>query len=162
MERPEGFFPFHKQTDPTECGPACLRIIAEYYGKPCSMEYLRELCSLKSNGTSIFRLGRAASQIGMRSLAVRVSYENLGHMPLPAIAHWYGIHFVVIYRIGRRDVHVADPALGKISYSRAQFLKGWLRSDAHNTNEGVLLLLEPVSSFRKEDDTRTAGHLGQI
>ena len=43
-------FPFYKQYDRTDCGPACLRMIAKYYGKTYFPEYLRNVCHLTHEG----------------------------------------------------------------------------------------------------------------
>ena len=43
-------FPFYKQYDRTDCGPTCLRMMAKYYGKIYSPEYLRELCNITTEG----------------------------------------------------------------------------------------------------------------
>ena len=34
-------FPHYKQLDAMDCGPTCLRIVAKYYGKSYSLQYLR-------------------------------------------------------------------------------------------------------------------------
>ncbi len=57
----------------------------------------------------------AAEAIGMRATGVRISYEQLAEQaPLPCIAHWKQKHFVVVYKIKKDKVYVADPGLGLV------------------------------------------------
>lgn len=76
--------------------------------------------------------------------------------PLPCIIHWYQRHFVVVYKIHRDKVFVADPAAGLITYTKEEFKKGWLSAKENGREEGVALLLEPLPSFYEyEPEQRT-------
>jgi ATP-binding cassette subfamily B protein len=46
-------FPHEFQMDAKDCGPACLKIIAKYYGKYYSLQYLRDLCGITREGVSL-------------------------------------------------------------------------------------------------------------
>ena len=128
-----------------DCGPTCLRMIAEYYGKSYSLSYLRDQCYVTREGASLLALREGAVSIGLQSSCVSVSLDYLDtENVLPCIAHWDNNHFVVIYKINKDKVYVADPAHGKIKYKKEMFLKHW--SNAGN-NEGYALLLEPSSEF---------------
>ena len=50
-------FPFFKQLDAMDCGPASLKIICKFYGKDLSMKYIRDKCNIDREGVSmlIFR-----------------------------------------------------------------------------------------------------------
>ena len=37
-------FNVYRQSDATDCGPTCLKMIIKYYGKDISLQSLRELC----------------------------------------------------------------------------------------------------------------------
>ncbi len=79
----------------------------------------------------------------MRTLAVKVSFEELAQKaPMPCIAYWPQGHFVVVYRVAKDRVYVADPASGLCTYNKEEFETCWL-NEAANFNWGVLLLLEP-------------------
>src|SRR5688500_17501923 len=115
-------FPFYRQLDNTDCGPTCLRMIAKYYGKIFSREYLRDKSFITREGVSVAGISEAAESIGMRSLAVKVSFESLRHeVPLPCIAHWRQRHFVVVHKVTKKHVFVADPGFGLIKYSLDKF-----------------------------------------
>jgi ATP-binding cassette subfamily B protein len=146
-------FPFYKQLDAMDCGPTCLRMVAQYHGKSYSLQTLREKSYVTREGVSLLGMNEAAETIGMRTLSVRIPYEKLDHMPLPCIAHWRNNHFVVIHKLKKNKVHVADPAHGLLTYSKEEFLKGWQKKE--KGDEGILLLLEPTPQFYlKQDESR--------
>jgi ATP-binding cassette, subfamily B, bacterial len=143
-------FPFYKQPDEMDCGSTCLRMIAKHFGKSIQLQQLRQLSSTTREGSSLFGLSEAAEKIGLRTLAVKISYQRLlEDAPLPCIAHWNQSHFVIVYKIKKQTIYVADPAHGLLKYKKEDFLKSW-KSDV---NEGILLLLEPTPSFYEENNT---------
>jgi ABC-type bacteriocin/lantibiotic exporter with double-glycine peptidase domain len=46
-------FPFYSQLDMMDCGPACLRMIAKYYGNSYSLEMLRSHSFISREGVSM-------------------------------------------------------------------------------------------------------------
>lgn len=42
--------------DAKDCGPACIKMIAKYYGKYYSLQYLRDLCGITREGVSFWIL----------------------------------------------------------------------------------------------------------
>ena len=49
-------FPYYKQLDKMDCGPACLRMIARFYGKSYSLQTLREHSYISREGVSLMGL----------------------------------------------------------------------------------------------------------
>ncbi|CAN5826065.1 peptidase domain-containing ABC transporter [soil metagenome] len=141
-----------------DCGPACLQIIAKHYGKLYSLQTLREKSSISREGVSMLGISDAAESIGFRSLAVRVSYTQLENdIPLPCIAHWQQSHFVVVYKVKKDKVYVSDPAHGLLTYSKKDFLNGWLNIRENGQETGHLLLLETTPAFyRNEGDKKNS------
>lgn len=143
-------FPLHLQHDSMDCGPTCLKMIAEYYGKRFSLPYLRERCSFSKDGVSLLGISEAAEQIGFRTQAVRLPYELdddracLLDVSFPCIAYWNQQHFLVVLHADGKNAWVADPASGKIKMTRADFKKGWV---APGAGEGIVLTLEPTPAF---------------
>lgn len=45
-----------------DCGPACLSMISEYYGKRYSLEHLRENCFIGRDGVSLLGISKAAEK----------------------------------------------------------------------------------------------------
>lgn len=145
-------FPFFRQLDAKDCGPACLRMISKSFGKNFSIQTLRERSHISRQGVSLVGISEAAESIGLRSIGVRLSWlQLLENASLPCIAHWEQRHFIVVYKVTSRKVFVADPAVGKITYSREEFLKGWLSTKRDGEDEGLCLLLDPTPGFYEQE-----------
>ena len=69
-------FPWEYQMDAKDCGPACIKMIAKYYGKYYSLQYLRDLCGITREGVSFLDISYAAEKIGLRTVAVKATMEN--------------------------------------------------------------------------------------
>jgi len=146
-------FPFYKQLDEMDCGPTCLRMIAKHFGKSYSIQKLRDKCSIGREGVSFLGISDAAESIGFRTLAVKLPLEKLiSGTPLPCIIHWNQNHFVIVYKIKKKDICLADPAAGLITYTFSEFAKGWLPDRESAKPTGVVLLLEPSPAFYEEDE----------
>ena len=131
-----------------DCGPTCLQMIAKHYGRNYSLNELRKKAFITREGVSLLGISEAAEAIGFRTIGVKISIEKLEEeAPLPCIVHWYQRHFVVVYKIQRDTVFVADPAAGLITYSKEEFSKDWLSAKNNGRDEGLGLLLEPLPSF---------------
>ena len=146
-------FPFYKQLDAMDCGPTCLRMIARYYGKHFTLQTLRDRAYLARDGVSMLGIADAAESIGFKTLGLVVTWEKLlNEAPTPFIAHWKQNHFVVVYRIRKNKVYVADPAFGHTVYSKDEFLKGWISTRKDGEEKGSVLLLQPTPDFYKQED----------
>ena len=83
-----------------DCGPTCLRMVAKYYGKTYSLQYLRNHSYITREGVSMLGISEAAENIGFRTKGYRLSWEELqDEVPLPCIVHWKQRHFVLVYKI---------------------------------------------------------------
>ena len=146
-------FPFYKQLDQVDCGPTCLRMIAKHHGKNYTLENLREKCYINRTGVSLLGISDAAEAIGFRSLAVQIDLKTLiKEAPMPCIAYWRQRHFVVVHRVDKKHIYVADPAHGHIKYTHDEFLNGWVGHNNAEEAEGIALLLEPSPEFDLQDD----------
>lgn len=142
--------PLHltRQLDAKDCGPACLRMIAGYYGKNYSIQFLRERSFITRQGVSLSGISDAAESIGFNTLGARLTWDQLRtEAKKPCILHWHQNHFIVVYRIGRSRVYIADPALGMVRYSIEEFKNGWISAAPDNKEAGFCLLLEPTPEF---------------
>lgn len=145
-------FYFTNQHDAMDCGPTCLKMIAQYHGRTFSLEKLRELCRISKEGVSMLGISMAAENIGFKTLGVHINFNQLkDEVPMPCIVHWKQNHFVVVYRIKRGKVYVADPAHGLIKYDIKEFLSCWISTRNDDKPEGIALLLEPQPDFFKSD-----------
>jgi ABC-type bacteriocin/lantibiotic exporter with double-glycine peptidase domain len=133
-------YPFVAQQSGSDCGVACLSMIAQYWGKRFTINYLRSRINTDRNGASLRRLISGAESLGFSARPVKASFTALRNLQLPAIVHWEGIHYIVLYAVTHRYVIVADPMIGQKKLSHATFQKGWT---------GYLLLLQPTEQFSK-------------
>ena len=166
-------FPHYTQLDSMDCGPTCLRIIAAFYGRHYSLQNLRDRCHITREGVSLLGISDAAESIGLRSVGVKLTWQQLrDEANFPCIVHWNQRHFVVVYKIEKKRgqwwVYVSDPAVGLLKYSERQFLKSWLQTGAEDSvlqgdlsgdssAKGIALLLEPNRSSMPRKVMRTNG-----
>jgi ATP-binding cassette, subfamily B, bacterial len=142
---------FQKQFDTIDCGPSCLKMVTAYYGKPYSLEYLREQCYLTREGVSLLSINDAAEKMGFRTLMSFLEPSVLAsEAPLPSILHWNQDHFVVLYDVkkgwfsNQKRYVVADPAHGIVSVDEPTFKKAWISTAE---GKGAALFLEPTPDF---------------
>ncbi len=126
-------YPFVAQQSSSDCGAACLAMVGLYWGHRLSLNVLRDRAGVARSGASLKGLAKAADSIGFQTQAVRASLDAIADRRDPWIAHWDGNHYVVVYRVRGNRVILADPALGKRSIDRAEFVQHWT---------GYALLLE--------------------
>ncbi|MFN6499208.1 MAG: peptidase domain-containing ABC transporter [Nostoc sp. DedQUE01] len=142
-------YQFVKQHSKEDCGAACLAAIAKYYGRTFTLSRIREAVGTGQFGTTLLGLKRGAETLGFNARPVKTSPELLERMneaPLPAIIHWKGNHWVVLYGKKGKKCLVADPAVGVRYLSPQEIAEGW--------TDWLILLLEPdpVRFFAQEDD----------
>lgn len=151
---------FVRQFDAMDCGPACLCMIAAYYKRRYRLGQLRKECCIGKNGVSLLGISHAAEKIGFQVANGKLNFNSLvKNAVLPCIVHWNQNHFVVVYRIKRKNkgyvVYIADPAKGKIKYTEEEFCSHWMKIDGKEEQKGIILLLQPTPLFytRKEEST---------
>ena len=127
-----------RQHDQSDCGAAALATVALHYRRPLGLEQMRDLAGTDRIGTNLLGLLQAAEKLGFAARGVKGAYEALPQVPLPAVAHVKteeGLgHFVVLHRVRKKGVVVADPGRGIQKLTRQEFCKRWT---------GYLLLVVP-------------------
>jgi len=127
-----------------DCGPTCLKIVSKYYGKSFSLYQLRQYCFITKQGVSFAGLKEASEKLGFKALLVEIKFDVLQHkVPLPCILHWNKKHFVVLYDVNEKGIYIADPAIGKIKYSKEEFLKYWQLAPGKSIGRAILLESTP-------------------
>ncbi|WP_208345836.1 peptidase domain-containing ABC transporter, partial [Aetokthonos hydrillicola] len=111
-----------------------------------STNHLRELANVNRSGVSLRGLANAAESIGFSTRPVKASLDKFAQQPLPAIAHWQGKHYIVVYEITKTHVIVGDPAIGQRHLKRSEFLADWT---------GYALLLQPTSLLEDTSEETT-------
>ena len=132
------------QHDITDCAAACLSTISKQYGLEISIAKIREKAKTDINGTSVAGVIKAANELGFTAKGFKGNIESIySKFPLPAIAHINNngiLHFVVIHKITKKYLLIADPANGLIKVSYNEFKDAWT---------GILIFVIPKESFKK-------------
>ena len=136
-------YPFIPQQSSSDCGATCLAMVSKYWGKNFSINSLRDLASTSRQGASLKSLTDSAEALGYLARPVRASLNSLAPKDSPWIAHWEGNHYVVVYKVTKDKVIIADPAQGKVKLSRQQFTASWT---------GYALLLDPTEKLYGNPD----------
>ena len=131
-----------RQTELSECGLACLSMVASFHGLNVDMTSLRSRFAPSTRGMTLRSLMRTADRMGLSSRAVKANLEDLGSLALPAILHWDMNHYVVLEAVSGRKALIHNPA------GASQ----WLRRDEVSEHfTGVALELEPSADFEAGD-----------
>ncbi|MFO0173901.1 MAG: cysteine peptidase family C39 domain-containing protein, partial [Aphanizomenon sp.] len=88
------------QLSEEDCGAACLVSITKHYGRFLSIIKSRESVGTGQLGTTLLGLKRGSENLGFNARAVKASPEvidRITEITLPAIIHWKGYHWVVLY-----------------------------------------------------------------
>jgi HlyB family type I secretion system ABC transporter len=124
-KRPGRRFPHVTQLDEMDCGAACLAMICRFFGRAVPISYIRDVAHTSTRGTSLNGITRGAGELGLVARSIRASKSRLDELPLPAVVHWQGDHWVVLYRVGKKKVRIADPESSLRTLPRDEFLKNW-------------------------------------
>ncbi len=136
-----------QQIDEMDCGAASLGMICRHFGRKISLARIRQLCHTATDGTSLKALVHAATELGLAARALKVSLRNLPMMPLPAIVHWEGNHWIVLYDVDPEFARVADPALGLRKLPRSEFEAKWT---------GYAALFDYTTAFEQAQGSKPA------
>lgn len=139
-----------KQQDMKDCGAACLATITQQYGLKYPISKIREIAGTDNQGTNAYGVIKAAEKLGFTAKGVKGNQEAFfGEFPLPAIAHVVIdqklLHYVVIHKISKKEVLIADPAKGLVKYTPEKFFEIWT---------GILILMVPTPQFQKGNHTK--------
>ncbi|MBE9228629.1 peptidase domain-containing ABC transporter [Phormidium sp. LEGE 05292] len=132
-----------------DCGAACLASVAKSYGRLLTLNRIREAVGTGKLGTTLLGLRRGAEALGFNARTVKSSPDILNQMndaPLPAIIHWMGTHWVVLYGQRKKKYVIADPAVGIRYITKEELTENW--------EDWVMLLLEPdpVRFYNQPED----------
>lgn len=133
-----------RQMDATDCGAACLATISYYYGLELTISKLRDMCGTDVKGTNVNSLVLASRKLNYEAKAVRINKDDFlkKNIRLPMIAHGVtkeGLtHYIVVYKITKKKIYVANPASRNNKMSIDEFFDFF---------DGVCILLAPNSDF---------------
>jgi ATP-binding cassette subfamily B protein len=149
---------YHRQIDKTDCGPACIAMVASHFHRFVTIGQIREMCKTDSIGTNIAGMVQAAEKIGFDAVPLRGEVQDASldkKLVFPFIAHVKMAlpddteldHYIVIVKITTGRIFIWDPdfSRGKYSLNRFDFLKIWT---------GYILFLSPGKNFKVEKNNR--------
>lgn len=147
---------FVRQLDSNDCGIACLKMIAEYYGKEFSHNFLSSICYRNRTGVSMLNIKDSAESLGFSTKGVLIDFDKLRTISFPIVVYWNQCHYVVVHDIKGNNVSVADPAKGMLTYSKSSFLKCWATNNDAINPKGVALLLMPTPMFYQMEENKSS------
>lgn len=127
------------QSEASECGLACLAMVAEAYGQSCSVKDLRRIFSTGLKGANFGQLSLYASRMGLSARGVKLEMNELRELKLPCLLHWDLNHVVLLVGVRRNAVCIIDPAVGARRLST---------KDAARHFTGIALELTPTVEFK--------------
>ncbi|MGH1339208.1 MAG: peptidase domain-containing ABC transporter [Aureispira sp.] len=147
-------FKFFRQLDENDCGAACIKMILNHFNK--NITYSKIVTDTLSNkrGTTLGKVAEFLEDKGFNTLIAKLTYSgenSISLLPLPFIAYWNQKHFVVVYKIKKNKIWIADPAHGKIKLTKEQFEHSW----CNDGKKGIVLGLEPSSDFYHQNHFTT-------
>jgi len=138
--------PLLLQTEVSECGLACVAMIAGYHGLKVDVTTLRQRFPLSLRGANLKQIINIASQLDLSTRAIRTEVELLKDVRVPAVLHWDFNHFVVLKSVSNRKVIIHDPAQGERILSFEDVAR-------HFT--GIVLEAQPTTDFKKANVRQT-------
>ncbi|MCK1488878.1 peptidase domain-containing ABC transporter [Bradyrhizobium sp. 180] len=135
--------PVIRQTEATECGLACLAMVASYHGHRTDLNSLRRRHPVSLKGVTLRDLIQIAAHLGLACRPLRIEIGHLCQLRVPAILHWDMAHFVVLKAYRKKGIVVHDPAAGE---------KWFPLPEASRHLTGIALELSPTEEFRRTDE----------
>lgn len=132
--------PVVRQATATECGLACVAMIASYHGMPTDLASLRRKHEASLKGATLTGIAACCTEMGLSTRAVRCDIQELRKLRTPCILHWRFNHFVVLKSVKEDRIVVHDPARGVVSE------KSTVVSDAFT---GIALEVTSAPRFRR-------------
>lgn len=132
------------QTEMTECGLACIAMVAKYHGHKVDLNGLRSRFPISQKGATLDMLINISGELDLGTRALRLDMDDMKKLQLPAILHWDLNHFVVLKKVRGQKITIHDPARGE----RVMHMR-----EASDHFTGVALELTPSENFTKQTMT---------
>jgi len=115
--------PFRQKKD-HDCGPACIKMLADFYHKKVDYDSMLEVSS-KLDGYTLDRMKDTFKELGIRTKKkegldlcdLKENYEK----GKPTIVIWFnmytfypGNHYSIVVKVTDKLIYLADPGIGKI------------------------------------------------
>ncbi|MGL5836586.1 MAG: peptidase domain-containing ABC transporter, partial [Waterburya sp.] len=140
-------YPFYRQQSDSDCGAACLAMIVRFWGKKLNYQQIVKAAKINRSGASLANLIEASESVGFSVFPGKTDLSGLEQNTLPAIAHWDGNHYVVVYKVSSKQVTIGEPKIGVMNLSRQDFCTHWT---------GYALWLNPLAKFYQQENTKVS------
>ncbi|MGU3416095.1 ATP-binding cassette domain-containing protein [Enterobacteriaceae bacterium C34A] len=140
------------QNEIAECGLACACMFADTQGIDITLEALRARFPLTGAGASLDSLAEIMTHLDVPVLAVRFDLRDIESLPLPAILHFGGNHYVFIQKRRGHYVRMFNPASGDGIFrldAIADYLTGYALILDHSRSVGNVTERSGVKRQRK-------------
>ena len=130
--------PLILQSEATECGLACLAMVAGFHGYKTDLLSMRQNFNVSMEGATLLDIMQFAEKLALTSRPLRIELEDLDALQTPCILHWDLNHFVVLKSANEKSIVIHDPGSGE---------KRLTMSEASGHFTGVALELTPTQEF---------------
>jgi ATP-binding cassette subfamily B protein RaxB len=139
--------PMIHQVSIAECGLSCIAMISSYFGYQIDIQTLRSRFATSLRGMNFVDIQNVSEKMGLATRAVRVKPSSLQHLQCPAILHWNKNHFVVLKKVGRKNIVIHDPEMGVVTIPNEEI---------GDFFHGVAMEFYPSQNFVKGVDKKKA------
>lgn len=134
--------PLILQTEASECGLACIGMVAAYYGYRTDLMNLRNRFPVSLKGATLADLIRVAGELNLNARPLKLDLEDLSKLRLPCVIHWNLNHFVVLKSVGSTKAVIYDPSEG---------IRTLPLSEVSESFTGVALEIWPGNHFKPQE-----------
>ncbi len=137
--------PLVLQTEASECGLACLAMVASHWRHRIDLTHLRRRFPISLKGATLQVVVHMARALGLHSRTLRLELAQLDKLKTPCVLHWDMTHFVVLKEVRKGSIVIHDPAVGVRRVAMGEVSK-------HFT--GIALELSPGPGFQPQSEVQ--------
>lgn len=161
-----------KQNLDFSCGAASVAtLLNNFYGQTLTEEEVLEKLDKEQMRASFEDMRRIMPDLGFEAKGYALSFEQLAQLKIPVIVYLKyrkDDYFSVLRGVDGNTVLLADPSLGHVSMSRAQFLEAWQTREGNLAGKILAVIpkkAETISNklfFTQHPKRQTEFAVGQI
>ena len=147
-------FKLFRQLELTDCGSACVKMIAYYYRRKYPLRYISQSINMSRIGVTVADIKCVSEQLGLKAIVAQGMVAQLEKLKQPVILHWRGNHFVVLYKVKlhkkKRTFYIADFSHGFMKFEEEEFKKHWCTK----SNVGYIIISRPTTEFYSHPEVK--------
>ncbi|RLK63952.1 ATP-binding cassette domain-containing protein [Atopobacter sp. AH10] len=134
------------QNNDEDCLLACYTMLLNDLGYKVPLYEVYQRDSLPADGLSVSYLRTLNKKFNVDIKAYKANFDEIMSLLRAKgnnrmIAHWNNDHFVVLEKINQNYIKIVDPAIGKIKFSKTEFL---------NHYSGTIITVYPTADFHRQ------------